>query len=71
MNLVNTLRVVRLKATARKQYNAYRTRTDAFSCGSSLSEYVCLELAQLKSAFNATMDKLSAIDPTAPKARIP
>jgi hypothetical protein len=65
-----TTTIPALKLVARQHYLAYERAVGSMSCGRSLAEHISGEAAERKAKFNATMDKLAAIDPTCPEFRL-
>lgn len=64
------LMIPALKLEARKHYEAYEKVVGEMTCGRSLAKHISVEAARHSEAFNAAMERLSAIDGNCPKFRL-
>ena len=62
--------IAALKREAAAAYKTYHGLIAGFSCGRAIAEHVSADVSEAKRAFNGIMDRLAAIDPTAPTARL-
>lgn len=60
----------RLKRKAKGFYEDYYYELDTVSCGIQMAEMVNPRMRNAKRGFNATMDKIKALDSTAPDSRL-
>jgi hypothetical protein len=70
MSLFRTDPVKDLKKVARRNYEAYMYGMEDLDCGRVMAEHLRPYLTSNRLAFNAAMDQLAALDPTAPKDRL-
>ena len=67
---LNWSKIKLLKIQARSQYIEYKKAMDTVDCGHTLALTVSSRVRDAVKKFNKTMDKLSKLDPTAPKSRL-
>ena len=65
-----TAMIPALKLLARKHYEGYQRERDSLPCGKALAEHISSSVIEHKTAFNETMEKLAAVDPSCPKFRL-
>ena len=72
MKALDKAKIAMLKSTAKNLYISYHKMFERldYDCGGTLAEYITPELYMIRKKFNETMDKLSALDPSAPKGRM-
>jgi len=63
-------RIADLKKRARHHYLAHRDLIADYTCGTSLAGYINPNVSRHALAFNAAMDELALLDPSAPKGRL-
>lgn len=70
MKLLRRFKIAALKRKAKNAYLNYQNAVTGLSCGSALAEQVSGAVLAAKLEFNSCMDKLSALDPATPIARL-
>jgi hypothetical protein len=63
-------RIESLKKEARKNYHSYLDCGNYLDCGATLAEVLKPEMGLYRQRFNAVMEQLEQLDPTAPKFRL-
>ncbi|KKM90935.1 hypothetical protein LCGC14_1233550 [marine sediment metagenome] len=58
---MNGLKIWFLKKKARRQYLRYQHLLSQWSCGSSLAEYISIEVTNARLALNETLGRLEAL----------
>lgn len=63
--------IKKLKSILQDKIIRYNSKIDHFDCGANLAAFISPTVGALARDINETLDKLSALDPKAPKYRYP